>query len=299
MTDPAYRCSAAARLRGDDLAGTASTVRTFLLVEHAGPWGSNAWLQARLPARLGAEVRRRAGAARVRPLLIRTGARWPSDGVTVLAAHAHPVRPWLERTRLDRVEDLLGLDLDAIGAGERPGWYPVERPVVAVCTHGKHDACCAEQGRPVAAALREAGVVESWEVSHVGGDRFAGNAVVFPHGFYYGGLDGPAGVAVAEAHARGHVLLDHLRGRSSYAMAVQYAEIALRRHLGETRVDALPLRHRHREGDVFHTEFEHESGRWRVLVRTRQGAPGRLTCQASREEPAPVREVVSLEALPG
>ena len=34
-----FRCAAASLAREDDLAGTASTVRSFLLLEHAGSWG--------------------------------------------------------------------------------------------------------------------------------------------------------------------------------------------------------------------------------------------------------------------
>src|SRR4029453_5830608 len=58
---------------------------------------------------------------------------------------------------------------------------------------GRHGACCAERGRPVAAALAQAHPEETWEVSHIGGDRFAGNLLVLPNGLYYGRLDpGPA-----------------------------------------------------------------------------------------------------------
>ena len=50
----------------------------------------------------------------------------------------------------------------------------VHGPVVVVCTHGRRDVCCAERGRPLAAAtaLEHPGAV--WESTHVGGDRFAG-----------------------------------------------------------------------------------------------------------------------------
>ena len=47
-----FRCAAEARARGDELAGTASTVRGFLLLEHAGPWGVDALRDARLLRRL-------------------------------------------------------------------------------------------------------------------------------------------------------------------------------------------------------------------------------------------------------
>ena len=56
----------------------------------------------------------------------------------------------------------------------------------AVCTHGRHDKCCAKFGSRVCRAFRQEVGERAWECSHVGGDRFAGNVVVFPYGIYYG-----------------------------------------------------------------------------------------------------------------
>ena len=56
------------------------------------------------------------------------------------------------------------------------------RPIILVCTHGVHDACCAIRGRPVAAALAARWPDLVWECSHVGGDRFAPNVVLLPDG---------------------------------------------------------------------------------------------------------------------
>ena len=66
-----YRCATAALDRGDSIAGTASTVRSFLLVENPGPWGVDAVRDSRLPSEVKAELRERAARAKVRPLLIR------------------------------------------------------------------------------------------------------------------------------------------------------------------------------------------------------------------------------------
>ena len=52
------------------MAGTASTVGSWLLLEDPGPWGRDALLDARLPERLGLELRRRCAAAGLPPLLI-------------------------------------------------------------------------------------------------------------------------------------------------------------------------------------------------------------------------------------
>src|SRR3546814_16904449 len=61
--DPAFRCSSASRLRDEPAAGTASTVRAFLLIEHSGPWGVDALRDARLPEGLGGAVTGAAKAA--------------------------------------------------------------------------------------------------------------------------------------------------------------------------------------------------------------------------------------------
>jgi hypothetical protein len=61
-------------------------------------------------------------------------------------------------------------------SGSDPGEVS-EEPIYLVCTHGRHDACCAVRGRPVAAALAAAYPERTWECSHIGGDRFAANVV--------------------------------------------------------------------------------------------------------------------------
>ncbi|MEV7396459.1 sucrase ferredoxin [Aeromicrobium sp. NPDC092404] len=294
--DPAFRCAIASGERDEPLTGTASNVRAFLLVEHSGPWGVEALRDARLPDGLGASLARAASAARVRPLLIRRPDRRSDDTTTrVFAAFAHPSRPWVETALLGDPHELLDLDLSVLGAGRSMGLDPSDRTLFCVCTHGRHDACCAERGRPVAAALAEARPEETWEVSHIGGDRFAGNLLVLPHGFYYGRVDADSAVALADRHAVGELDLDHLRGRSSYAMPVQFAELALRRHLDEPRNDAVRLVSRRVSDGLTDATFAVDGAEWAVQVRTSKGTdPVQLTCRSSRDSPIPQHELVSL-----
>lgn len=294
--DPAFRCAGASLLRDDPLPGTASTVRAFLLVEHTGAWGADALRDARLPDGLGPALTRAAAAARVRPLLVRRpDRRTHHDGLRVFAAWAHPSRPWLETTVVPDPHALLDLDLAALGAGRSPGLTPYDGTLLCVCTHGRHDACCAERGRPVAAALARAHPEETWEVSHIGGDRFAGNALVLPQGLYYGRLDAVSALAVARGHAAGELDLEHLRGRSGFAMPVQAAELALRRQLGETRDAAVRLVSRTLEGDLTVAVFTVASVEWEVTVRTTLGDdPVQLTCRAVRDNPVPRHDVTGI-----
>ncbi|HEX8779985.1 MAG TPA: sucrase ferredoxin [Nocardioides sp.] len=292
MADPGFRCATEALGRGDDLAGTASTVRSFLLLEHDGPWGVDALRDARLPAGLGHELESRAKRAGVRPLLVRHPGRGrrradpPSRAVRVFAARAAGPGSWLETAVLDRVEDVLDLDLAALGAGTSPGLERVAGPLLAVCTHGRHDACCAELGRPVVRKLAHDWPDLTWEVSHMGGDRFAGNLLVLPHGLYYGRLATHSAELVGRATVDGRVVVAHLRGRSDLPMPVQAAEVELRRRLGETRRDAVvPLDHR-RDGDRVTAAFEVDGDRHEVVVRVARSEPALLTCRAGAPSPA-------------
>lgn len=295
MSEP-FRCAGASLLRDEPIAGTASTVRAFLLLENAGPWGESALRDARLPDGLGDELSARAVAARVRVLLIRRpGRQAPTEGLRVFAAYAHHAAPWLETSVLGDIHEVHDLDVEALGAGRSPGLTPHLDPVFTVCTHGRHDTCCAERGRPVAAALSAARPGLAWEVSHIGGDRFAANALILPHGFYYGRLDAESVTEVAAAHLAGQVSLDHLRGRSGLGMTLQYAEIALREHLGETTLGGVRLVSRTTQDDVVSAVFDVRGRSYAVAVRTTLSVePQRLTCSATRENPLVQHELVGL-----
>lgn len=300
MTD-GFRCTVASRDRGDSLAGTASTVRPFLLVEHPGPWGEDVLRDGRLPRHIRKPLRAAAAATGVRVLLIRRFHRSaPRARFRVFAAYADPHRPWLESAVLDAAEDLLTLDLAALAAGRSPGrGEPQEEPVLCVCTHGRHDVCCAERGRPVAAALASAAPYRSWESSHLGGDRFAGNLLVLPQGLYYGGLDADSALAVADATAAGKLHLDRFRGRSGFAMPVQAAEIALRNHLEVTGIGALTLVHSRRDGPLTEAEFAVDGQdapiAYAVRVRTTWSSERwQLTCKATNTNPIPSHEVLDI-----
>ncbi|MEU4291037.1 sucrase ferredoxin [Kribbella sp. NPDC026596] len=97
-------------------------------------------------------------------------------------------------------------------------------PVYLVCTHGRHDACCAVRGRPVAAALAAAYPERTWECSHIGGDRFAANVVVLPHGLFYGHVSTTRAVELAKRYDEGTVVPDLLRGSGAFTPPVQAAQ---------------------------------------------------------------------------
>ena len=282
------------------MAGTASTVRSWLLLEDPGPWGRDALRDARLPERVGLELQRRCRAAGVRPLLIRRASSNASsaDGLACLAIRSGPEPPWIERTRLPKATDTLDLDLPALGRGVRPGFEPVDGPLFLVCTHGRRDVCCAERGRPLARALATAVPGATWESSHVGGDRFAGNLIAFPHGLYLGRVGPDEAAEVARAYADGRVSLQHLRGRSCYPMPVQAAEHALRTREGFDRVDDVGLERTEERDGVSTSIFPTPKGRFSVSVAIEESAPSFLTCHSHVAEPAPAYRTISIERRP-
>ena len=292
---PAFRCAGASLLRDEPILGTATHVRTWLLLEHTGPWGDQALRDARLPDGLGAALQQRAKDHRAKVLLIRRFSSKPDGGgIRVFAAHADPVRPRLESALLSDPREVLDVDLGSLRRGGSSGLTAYDGSLFCVCTNGRHDACCAERGRPVAKALDAAHPEETWEVSHVGGDRFAANMVVLPHGLYYGRLDPVSAIAVAGSQLAGELDLDHLRGRASFPMAVQAAEIHLRRDLGVTRRDDVVFVERSVTDDLTVATFAVAGATYDVQVRTVRATSARLTCKAGRDNPVPAHQLVSL-----
>lgn len=235
-------CAALARMLGGRPDGTASYMTSWLLIEQPGPWRADA-LETTLVRAFSTETLARARAAGLRPLLIRRPGRHhlASDQPrSVFLGNGRPGGRWLERIEISDPADLSAIDLEAVSLGQPGHGEPVTGPLFAVCTHGTKDMCCALFGRPVAAALARRYPGRTWEVSHVGGDRWAANLLVLPDGYLHGHLTpDEAGVVAARALA-GHVHPDHLRGRTSARTPwEQCAEIALRRHTGLLGLDAV------------------------------------------------------------
>ena len=241
------RCSVRARVRGDALAGSASHVRAWLLIEDPGPWGESALIDARLPDGIGPEVLRRCTAAGVRPLLIRKpGRAQPGAPRRVFAAYSRGQRTHVLTRTLNTPAELLDIDLTDLAGLAEQGWAPHREPIFGVCTHGRHDACCAERGRPVAAALHAVEPDSTWEVSHIGGDRYAANLLAILPGrylgaLYFGQVTQSAVASLAAALKNGQLPIAHFRGRSAWAMPVQAAEVAVRERRAIAGLDAVRL----------------------------------------------------------
>ncbi len=269
----AARCSDTAAARGDDLVGTAPANRRFLLIEQPGPWGRIALEQSQLDRGVGARLAADCGESRTRPLLIRRPGRTePVERKRWFLAVTTPGAATLRTGTVGNDEELIEL-LSAASPGER-----CDVPLYAVCTHGRHDTCCAIKGRPVARALAETLGDAAWEVSHLGGDRFAGNLLVLPQGLYYGRVDSANVGEIVAATDRDDVVPGLLRGSSAFAPAAQAAQAFVRAETGDNRIDAFPT------ATVMGMEeqrFVVTLDEWTVTVqRHAAGPPAFLTCAA-------------------
>jgi hypothetical protein len=169
---------------------------------------------------------------------------------------------------------LADLDLAAVAEGSAPGFgEPVTEPLLLVCTHGRHNTCCARNGGPLARALSERFGPLVWETTHVGGDRFAANLVCLPHGIYYGDLGIDTAMTAATAYHEGNVTLDHLRGRAGLPEPAQAADHKLREHTGILGVDAITVESVTGTDPDFDVVVRAGDRRYRVEVR-RSSVPG-------------------------
>lgn len=291
-----FSCARDSRDRREPILGTASTVVRWLLVEQAGAWGRNALPESGLGSELGDELTRRARKVRARPLLIRRPDGTEGEPRTAYVASSRS--GWARRIRFDSPEELLDLDLGPLARDEPVSGERFDGPLLLTCTNGRHDACCAEWGRPVAAAVAAAAGEHAWEVSHIGGDRFAANILWLPAGVYYGRVEPDEAALVAALAATGRLSLPHYRGRSTQPFAAQAAEVMLRRELACDLLEDIELGSFHREGDRVRAVFRQRDELWEVRLTVEpEREPQRLTCRAPAPDvPARYRDV-AIESL--
>jgi hypothetical protein len=299
-------CARASAEWAEPLGATAATARAWLLVEQTGPWGAKALRASRLDPVVGRALERAADGSGVRVALIRRPGRHadlrrPSRHQVVLA-HTVPGDSWVRTAEVTDPAELTGLDFAAVGAGRHGGFGTAYDgpPVVAVCTNGKRDRCCALYGRPLAAELAASGGQEVWEVTHLGGHRFAPTMLVLPYGYAYGRVDGRLAKAVREAARRGRIVLDGCRGRSAWEPPGQAADLAVRALTGEDLADAVAVVRTDEAPGGWSVHVAHRDGRtWRVAVARTVALPPRPeSCGAALGTPAGV-EVTGVTTVTG
>lgn len=292
-------CAIESTQRGEPMVGTASRVRRWLLIEQHGPWGRDALLESRLDATVAAKVAASARANGARVVLTRRIDADRSGPRTVHLVRSDRVHRWVERLELPDDDALTRLDLSVLASDDPPEVGAPVDSLYLVCTNGRHDPCCADFGRPVVRALREAGV-DVLESSHVGGDRFAANLVCLPSGVYFGRVPPEEAARIIADHEAGVVDLERYRGRSAYPPLLQAAEIFARRELGERRLGALSFESATEAGTEATVTLRHEDARVVTVRVVREQAPAAaLTCAGPGESAPWHHRLLSVEVAAG
>ncbi len=236
-----YFCSDDARARRDDNTATATRIDVWILVEYPHTWGRRPLTDAGLPAPVQETLTRAlAEIPRTRVVFIRR--RFEERiGCRVYIARSAP-ESWTISIDLRSIDDVAALPFRALAHGRSPrDGEPASLPLVLVCTHGQRDSCCGRRGFPLYDALRNQPSLDVWQCSHIGGDRFAANAVVLPWGLYYGPVEPRDAGVLAQSVLRDEILLASFRGRSSLPRWAQAAETFVRRTTGMIARDALQV----------------------------------------------------------
>ncbi len=273
--------------RGESLWGSADTVDVWLCLEYRPTWKDRAVTDNGL----GEPVR-----------------RWLAGTINGLAEQGLRARPQFirqpdtdrEDTRLlvafaGRAYEFSGRgygflqDVDlpaALAAPETLAGRALHEPRYLVCTNGQRDLCCARFGLPVYAALREQVGERAWQVTHLGGHRFAPNVLVLPDGCLYGRVTPDTLHGFLEPVEAGGVDFARLRGRTCYPPLVQAAEAAIGRP---------GLRLLHVAGGPEEATVVFAAGRERVSVRVgRARRPEKVLKSCGDGEVVPVHPFVQL-----
>lgn len=262
------------------------------MLEIDGPWGHSAFLNSdrTLAPELGLRIARHVESAGMRPLAIRRPGRDRGDGrwrwaIVDSRVGSESIR-WGE---VASPEEVFEIPLDGSSGTAS------DAPVVAVCTHGKHDTCCAVRGRRVIPALTKHYSDVTWECSHLGGDRFAGTMIVFPHGLYYGNVDEADVASIVDAYREGSVDPRFLRGRSSVSAEVQVAQHHARIALGTNTLDTLHPLSSTQDNELWTVVLRHDRSSVTVVLEQGSSRPIATTCSAVRTGSVRTFDLVSVE----
>ena len=279
---PAFRCSVHAELRGDSMLGTAPPQSRVLLVHQPGAWGPRGLVESRCDPEVARRIDVAAAGAGMRLQAIRRPGEHeagpPAGGYLVGIADTRVGAASIAWWRFD--------DLAQFAAEIEAGWPyrpPVEidaAPLYLVCAHGRHDACCALRGRPVALALERARPGRVWETTHLGGDRFAANLLVLPTGELYGRVPPAVASELADRIDAGDVVPGLMRGRIGLSPIAQAALVYAHDRLGIVARDALAVNSVRRvDADLALVEVAAPRGTVVVTVAVETSAAAQLTCR--------------------
>ena len=195
--------------RSESLIGTAVPADTFILFETPQPWEKPALLSPGIPESLRQVIKpllRAGSGVRIHLIANEQTSHQNQRRILIFQRPGNPNQDRVSRLlgeyklweiRVDDPADMAPA-LEQFLKNNRDDWQPdssAERHLM-VCTHASHNACCGIHGYPfyrdAISAIQTLGLVEQvhpWQISHIGGHRFAPTLIDFPQGRYYGNLE--------------------------------------------------------------------------------------------------------------
>ncbi|MBF0352721.1 MAG: sucrase ferredoxin [SAR324 cluster bacterium] len=184
-------CTDKALALKEPLAGTAPHAKMFVFISWPkAQWGYDALDTPAIPEKLApwleAQEKRLQGKVQLR--LISQSRTSPEQHTVMIFPDSRQYRNVPRDSLMEVLENHVG----GTPLKEFPP-APVDNLQIFVCTHGRHDKCCARYGQKIYQSLRNEIAhpdIDVWESSHLGGHRFAATAMVFPQADVYGWLTG-------------------------------------------------------------------------------------------------------------
>jgi hypothetical protein len=281
-------CAAVSTANAESQAATASRIDGWILLEYRALWDRDVLGRSLLSDGLKSHLREQLHELRPSRLLFLKQPERRSYGRRFVSfGTSKPGAERFYRLEVDHLEELRDFDFAAALAGNGAPGVPVDHPLLAVCTHGKRDRCCAKNGQPLYDALRRETYSDwVWQSTHVGGDRFAGNVVVFPEALYYGRVSPDAAGALLGAHAERRIDLERYRGRAAYTFPVQAAEHGIREAESLLGIDELAFAGCRSNGeDAWRVRFRGAGGADYEVDVTAELADEPVYCTCSAAEP--------------
>lgn len=283
-------CSAESRSVNESLAGSVKPADVYFLIEtnatEYGGWVNGIVKTATKSGNLAPYLQHLQSVSGAKVLFIRQP---QANENNFYIALVHQSQPKIYHAMLNEYSDLLDVDLSTLEPNSIPhinGQAMTEiSELYAVCTNGKHDACCSTLGVPVYNAMvQQAGAEKVWQASHIGGHRLAATMIAFPQGIYYGHLDPFNAEEVVTNHSAGYLLTYKYRGCSSYGAqgfdegthkAINAGEHHIRETAKKYAIDDL----------IFHQVESTGEMQWSVVFYDKQGKQHQVKVQTIMSEP--------------
>lgn len=292
-SEQVFFCSSASRYFHETLHGSAANYKCFIMVEHADPFPAKPtdghldkpWLK-----KLDALSKKMHG----KLLLIRNKSTGYKNSRVIYVDCVAQKYFVIESL----IENLRQIDIEKSIASNETQWEL--DPFFVVCTNGKKDKCCAKFGFPAFKFFENILLpfcYDSYECTHLGGDRFAANAVLMPFGIYYGRVGVEDVHEIIKQTAFGRVLYQNYRGRSRQSFLDQAVECHLREHLQNFNIEfPMKISHREHKDDVITLRISFNEDCFEMTVQKEViDYPHLLTCTSPHPENIVKYKLVSIQ----